>query len=87
MRRHVAAMRGYGAAVVHLSPHAVGEAEVGVDNAAGIATMVAALVGLGHRRIAFLAGPTSLYVARAAARRLPPRPGRGGHRRSTSGWS
>jgi LacI family transcriptional regulator len=38
---------------------------VGVDNAAGIATMIAALAGLGHRRIAFLAGPRSLHVARA----------------------
>ena len=64
MQRHVRAMRGYGAAVVHLSPHADGEAEVGVDNARGIATMVAELVRLGHRQIAFLAGPTSLYVAR-----------------------
>jgi LacI family transcriptional regulator len=64
MRRHVAAIRSYGGAVVHLSPHAAGEAEVGVDNAAGIATMVRALVALGHRDIAFLAGPTSLYVAR-----------------------
>jgi LacI family transcriptional regulator, galactose operon repressor len=64
MRKHIAAMRGYGAAVVHLSPHAFGEAEVGVDNADGIASMVAELVRLGHRRIAFLAGPTSLYVAR-----------------------
>ena len=35
----------YGAAVVHLSPHALGEPEVGVDNAGGIAAMVAALVG------------------------------------------
>jgi LacI family transcriptional regulator len=64
MRRHTAAMRAYGAAVVHLSPHAFGEAEVGIDNAAGIATMIGALVGLGHRHIAFLAGPTSLFVAR-----------------------
>jgi LacI family transcriptional regulator len=64
VRKHVAAMRGYGAAVVHLSPHASGEAEVGVDNAGGIAGMVAELVRLGHRRIAFLAGPTTLYVAR-----------------------
>jgi LacI family transcriptional regulator len=62
--RHLAAMRADGAAVVHLSPHALGEPEVSVDNAAGIAAMVAALVGLGHRRIAFLAGPRSLYVAR-----------------------
>ena len=64
MDRHLAAMRADGAAVVHLSPHALGEPDVGVDNAAGIAAMVAALVGLGHRRIAFLAGPRSLYVAR-----------------------
>ena len=61
--KHLAAMRAYGAAVVHLSPHADGEADIGVDNAAGIAGMVTALVGLGHRRIAFLAGPTSLYVS------------------------
>ncbi len=64
MRKHVAAMRGYGAAVVHLSPHALGEPEVSIDNARGVMAMVAALVGLGHQRIAFLAGPTSLYVAR-----------------------
>lgn len=62
--RHLAAMRADGAAVVHLSPHANGEPEVSVDNAAGICGMVAALVGLGHRRIAFLAGPRSLFVAR-----------------------
>ena len=64
MRKHVAAIRGYGAAVVHLSPHAFGEAEVGVDNAGAMAGMVAELVRIGHRRIAFLAGPTSLYVGR-----------------------
>ena len=63
--RHLAAMRAEGAAVVHLSPHAGGDPEVGVDNAAGIATMVEALASLGHRRIAFLAGPRSLHVARA----------------------
>ena len=62
--KHVAAMRAYGAAVVHLSPHADGEADIGVDNAAGIAGIIAALVELGHGRIAFLAGPTSLYVSR-----------------------
>ncbi len=63
--RHVSAIRAYGGAVVHLSPHPFGEPEVSVDNAAGIASMVEALVGMGHRRIAFLAGPKSLYVARA----------------------
>jgi LacI family transcriptional regulator len=64
MGKHLEAMRGYGAAVVHLSPHAFGAADVGVDNVAGIASMIAELVRLGHRQIAFLAGPTSLYVAR-----------------------
>jgi len=64
MGKHLAAMRDYGAAVVHLSPHAFGEPEVRVDNTAGVATMVAALVELGHRQIAYLAGPTSLFVAR-----------------------
>lgn len=62
--RHVAGMRAHGSAVVHLSPHAGGPPEVGVDNVGGIAAMVAALVGLGHTRIAFLAGPDSLLVAR-----------------------
>ncbi len=62
--KHLGAMREAGAAVVHLSPHAFGEPEISVDNARGIASMVAALVELGHRDIAFLAGPTSLYVAR-----------------------
>ena len=57
-------MRADGAAVVHLSPHAGGEPDVGVDNAGGIATMISALVELGHRRIAFLAGPSALFVAR-----------------------
>ncbi len=64
MDRHLAAMQADGAAVVHLSPYAGGSPEVSVDNAAGIAAMVAALVALGHRRIAFLAGPRSLFVAR-----------------------
>jgi LacI family transcriptional regulator len=66
--KHVAAMRGYGAGVVRLSPHSDGDADVGVDNAAGIAGVVAALVAQGHRHIAFLAGPTSLYVARERLR-------------------
>jgi hypothetical protein len=62
--RHLAAMREHGAAVVHLSPSAEGEPEIRVDNVGGVAAMVGALVGLGHRKIAFLAGPPSLYVAR-----------------------
>jgi LacI family transcriptional regulator len=63
LARHLAAMREQGAAVVHLSPHALGEPEVRVDNTAGIAEMIGALAALGHRRVAFLAGPRPLYVA------------------------
>ena len=64
LARHVAAMRADGAAVVHLSPHGLGPPEISVDNEGGVAGIVEALVGLGHREIAFLAGPASLYVAR-----------------------
>jgi LacI family transcriptional regulator len=64
IERHLSAMRADGAAVVHLSPYAGGIPEVSVDNVAGIASMIEALVGLGHRRIAFLAGPQTLFVAR-----------------------
>lgn len=64
IERHLAAMRADGAAVVHLSPYAGGIPEVSVDNVAGIASLIEALVGLGHRRIAFLAGPQTLFVAR-----------------------
>src|SRR6478672_11054370 len=64
IERHLAAMRADGAAVVHLAPLAGGGPDVGVDNAVGIATMIAALVELGHRRVAFLAGPGALFVAR-----------------------
>jgi LacI family transcriptional regulator len=62
--KHLDAMRDAGAAVVHLSPHSQGKPEIGVDNVGGIASMVHALVELGHGRIAFLAGPAALYVAR-----------------------
>ena len=65
IERHLSAMRADGAAVVHLSPHALGPADVGIDNEAGMASMVSALVELGHREIAFLAGPSTLFVARA----------------------
>ena len=64
IHRHVAAMAADGAAVVHLSPHDGGQPDVGVDNVAATAAMVAALVELGHRRIAFLSGPSALFVGR-----------------------
>jgi LacI family transcriptional regulator len=63
LERHVTGMRANGSAVVHLSPHAGGPPDVGIDNVAGIASMVAALVELGHTQIAFLAGPETLLVA------------------------
>ncbi|MEP7157894.1 MAG: LacI family DNA-binding transcriptional regulator [Chloroflexota bacterium] len=62
--RHVVGLRENGGAVIHLSPHAGGAAEVGVDNAAAMAGMIAALVALGHHKIAILCGPPELYVAR-----------------------
>ncbi|HEU5326216.1 MAG TPA: LacI family DNA-binding transcriptional regulator [Candidatus Limnocylindria bacterium] len=62
--RHLVGIRSNGSAVVHLSPHAFGVPEVGVDNVGAMVAMVAALVRLGHRRIGFLAGPARLYVAR-----------------------
>jgi LacI family transcriptional regulator len=64
LRRHVDGIREVGAAVVHLSPHAAGEPDVRTDNEGGIAALVSALAALGHRRIAFLAGPSALFVAR-----------------------
>jgi LacI family transcriptional regulator len=65
IEKHLAAMRIDGAAVVHLSPHALGKADVGIDNEAGMASMIDALVELGHREIAFLAGPSTLFVGQA----------------------
>lgn len=63
IQRDLRAMQADGAAVVHLSPHQQGQPEVGFDNRAGVASMVRALAALGHRRIAFLAGPAALFVA------------------------
>jgi LacI family transcriptional regulator len=64
LERHVASIRENGSAVVHLSPYEGGTPEVSIDNVAGIAAMVAALVELGHERIAYFTGPQVLLVAR-----------------------
>jgi LacI family transcriptional regulator len=64
LSRHFIGLRENGGAVVHLSPWADGTPEVGVQNEAGAAAMVAALAGLGHRRIAYLAAPRQLFFAR-----------------------
>ena len=85
--RHLAAMRADGAAVVHLSPHAAGEPEVGVDNAAGIAAMVAALVGARATADRVPRRPDVAVRRARAAGGLPPRPGGRRASRSTSGWS
>jgi LacI family transcriptional regulator len=63
LARNLDGLRANGAATVHLSPHAFGRPEVGVDNVGGVASLVVALAELGHRRIAFLAGPSRLFVA------------------------
>lgn len=62
--RHGEAIRAYGGTVVHLSPHAFGAAEVGVDNAGGMASILRTLIESGHRRVAYLSGPTRLFVTR-----------------------
>ena len=77
MAKHITAMRATARPSCTFR-HMPGEPEVGVDNVGGIAAMVAALVRLGHRRIAFLAGPTALYVARQRLAGIAG-PGRGGH--------
>ena len=87
LARHLAAMRAEGAAVVHLSPHAGGEPEVGVDNAAGIATMVEALVApraTGGSRSSPARGPCT-----SPGRASPgtARAGRGRASSPTSAWS
>ena len=84
--RHVAAMRAYGAAVVHLSPHAAGDADIGVDNAAGIAgwwppwsswAIAASRSSPARPRCTCRSG------GRRATGAASPRPGS----RTTSGWS
>lgn len=62
--KHLGAIRAYGGAVIHQSPNSFEAPEVAIDNARATASMIAALVVMGHRRIAFLAGPSHLYVAR-----------------------
>jgi LacI family transcriptional regulator len=63
LRRHVAAMERYGAAVVHLSPNFRGQPAVGFDNVGAMASLVGELVRLGHRRIGYLSGQDWLYIS------------------------
>ena len=81
-------MREFGAAVVHLSPHALGEPEVSVDNEGGHrrdgprARRTSAI-----ERIAFLAGPHVAVRRARAARRATGAGWRSAGWRSTSGSS
>jgi DNA-binding LacI/PurR family transcriptional regulator len=52
-----------GAAAVTLSPHTLRVPSIQIDNFNGAREMTAHLLELGHRRIAFVAGPSNLTVA------------------------
>ena len=79
-------MREHGAAVVHLSPHAVGEPEIRVDNAGGIAAMIG---GAGRARPPAdrVPGrpPVPVRGPRAAGRLSPGPGGRGARVRRAAG--
>jgi LacI family transcriptional regulator len=52
-----------GGAVVLLAPHSVRAPSVTVDNRAGAVEMTRHLLGLGHRKIAFVAGPPHIRTS------------------------
>jgi LacI family transcriptional regulator len=54
---------GRGAAVVTLAQHTLHVPSIQTDNFGGARNMTARLIELGHRRIAFIAGPSNLTVA------------------------
>ena len=56
-------MMGRGAAVVTLSPHTLHVPSIQIDNFNGAREMTNFLFEKGHRRIAFVAGPSNLTVA------------------------
>lgn len=58
-------MHKRGAAMVTLSQHTLHVPSVQADNFGGARQMTARLIELGHRRIAFVAGPADLLVANA----------------------
>jgi LacI family repressor for deo operon, udp, cdd, tsx, nupC, and nupG len=82
-----ALVRGWGVPVVMLCEWIEGDRDlpgVAIDNPGGMALAVAHLVGLGHRRIAFVGGPEGNVLSEArlagfreamATRGLPVRPG------------
>ena len=66
--RELEGVRSSGGRVVVVGQHELPFAAVHVDDAAGAAALATALVDLGHRRFAILAGPQLLDVARERLR-------------------
>jgi LacI family transcriptional regulator len=58
-------MRKRGAEIITLSQHTLHVPSIQADNFGGARQMTARLIELGHRRIAFVAGPADLLVANA----------------------
>jgi LacI family transcriptional regulator len=59
----VQTMRERGAAIVTLAQHTLQVPAIQIDNASGARAMTRYLLELGHRRIAFIGGPSNLIVA------------------------
>jgi LacI family transcriptional regulator len=64
LNRLITDFQKQGGAVVVLAPHAVRAPSVTVDNRAGAVQMTRHLLELGHRRIAFVAGPPLIRTSR-----------------------
>ncbi len=63
MRRQVEAIRDYGGAIVALAPRVERWATEVADNSGGARLMTEHLIGLGHRRIAFITGPANVATS------------------------
>jgi LacI family transcriptional regulator len=64
LRAEIAAFAGAGGRVVCVGQHLLGVDTILPENAAGAEALARALVALGHRRFAVLAGPRALLTAR-----------------------
>lgn len=63
LRRLLEGFRSLGGVVVTVAPHTLRAPSVTVDNTAGARDMTTHLLDLGHRRIAFVAGPERLRTS------------------------
>lgn len=63
MRRQVDAIRDYSGAIVALAPRVERWATEVTDNSGGARLMTDHLIGLGHRRIAFITGPANVATS------------------------